>query len=133
MFGRSLYPGLGTSVNDKTVSDKKNNKQQRSRFTFAGPAFSFNGSMVVTAMGLVAMLPDHGIHLYIYVVMRMPLHSGICRSDLVLHHDELSISIINVCVQQSCNNPMPVQPPSSPPLEAMMVPYSTEPLPLILS
>jgi len=93
MFGRSLYPGLGTSVNDKTVSDKKNNKQQRSRFTFAGPAFSFNGSMVVTAMGLVAMLPDHGIHLYIYVVMRMPLHSGICRSDLVLHHDELNISM----------------------------------------
>ena len=82
-------------------------------------------SMVVTAMGLVAMLPDHGIHLYIYVVMRMSLHSGICRSDLVLHHDELNISIINVCVQQSCNNPMPVQPPSSPPLEAMMVPGGT--------
>jgi len=47
-------------------------------------------------MGLVAMLPDHVIHLYIYVVMGMPLHSGICRSDLVLHHDELNISIVDV-------------------------------------
>jgi len=80
---------------------QKNNNAQ----DLPSPGLPFR-SMVVTTMGLVAMLPDHVIHLYIYVVMGMPLHSGICRSDLVLHHDELNISIVDVCVQQSCNNLM---------------------------